>query len=175
MLQYGGSYPGSGYLNNLSINRPDRMIRSAATYVRLVGLVQPGFIQVPRLRISTLNPSAKLRAGIERRTLNGLTPLLIVRSASRLSFSTNLQVCSIAQIRNCHRGTGGSISARERTVPGISVTVTCRSALRRQPPAAVGDERRENFHDQRDQCHHDISRGYRELLLELKFGIEKFF
>jgi hypothetical protein len=30
-----------GYLNNLSINRPDRTIRSLTTYLRLVGLVNP--------------------------------------------------------------------------------------------------------------------------------------
>ena len=68
------AYLGSvrGYANNLSINRPDRTIRSLTTYLRLDGLVQTHFIQAPIVRLSTLNPFAKLRADIERGTLNEL-------------------------------------------------------------------------------------------------------
>jgi sugar phosphate permease len=44
--------------------------RLVTTHVRLVDSVQPHLIQVPDLGISTLNPFAKLRAGIERGTLN---------------------------------------------------------------------------------------------------------
>ena len=61
-----------GSLNNFSINRLDRVIRLDATYLRVAGLVHSRYIQVPGLGISTLNPFAKLRAGIERGTLNGL-------------------------------------------------------------------------------------------------------
>jgi hypothetical protein len=65
-------YSGSWISQQFSINRVDRVIRLDATYVQLVGSVQPRFIQVPGLGISTLNPFAKLRADFERRTLNGL-------------------------------------------------------------------------------------------------------
>jgi len=49
---------GPGYLNNLSINRPDRIIRLVATYIRLVGLVQP---------IAEHRETGGLRSGWERR------------------------------------------------------------------------------------------------------------
>jgi|SRR4030095_4502062 hypothetical protein len=52
-----------GYLKNLSVNRPDCIIRLVTTYLRLVGLVHSRFIEAPGLRISTLR--------IERGTLNG--------------------------------------------------------------------------------------------------------
>jgi len=43
-----------GYLNNLSINRPDRIVRLVATYVRLVGLVQPAVAIGSKFRVQGL-------------------------------------------------------------------------------------------------------------------------
>src|SRR3990172_680159 len=56
-----------------------------------------------------------------------------------------------------HRETGGSRFGWERAVPGIGVTGPRGSAMRRQPPAAVGDERQEEPHHQWDQRRHDIT------------------
>ena len=54
------------------------------------------------------------------------------------------------------------LSGRGRTVAGIGVTGTCGSALRRKPPAAVGDERRKKSHRQREQRRRDITGHQRD-------------
>jgi len=54
-----------GYLNNLSINRPDRKIRLVATDLRLVGLVPPRVIQVPSFRVRVPGPTSISRLFFE--------------------------------------------------------------------------------------------------------------